>query len=332
MRWVGQISNTILSWGTLALLAQSPTPMTVIRVPVHLVTAPTLVFSKEGRLLHALQRTDFRLFDNDRAQRVALETLSTPISVAIVVQVNQDVRQYVPLIARTGSVFDALLVGESGEAAVITYNGDIIVAKPFGEGDVQSALGKISAHGRRARMIDAGFRAIALLKERPTSRDRILLFIGQPLDKGSQPTLADLRQEAQKENVAIHVLTLPEFGKSFVSDTFSLEGLPSRDKGGFKADVDLAKRITILNESSQTSKRQDPFSVLTTATGGTQFRFHKQSELEQAVATLGVELRSTYLLSYSPNSTEPGYHAIRIEVDVSGAKVFARPGYWLDGR
>jgi len=112
--------------------------------------------------------------------RVALETLSTPISVAIVVQVNQDVRQYVPLIARTGSVFDALLVGESGEAAVITYNGDIIVAKPFGEGDVQSALGKISAHGRRARMIDAGFRAIALLKERPTSRDRILLFIGQP--------------------------------------------------------------------------------------------------------------------------------------------------------
>ena len=42
---------------------QSPT----IRVPVRLVTVPTLVFSSESRILPDLQDTDFRVLDNGRA-------------------------------------------------------------------------------------------------------------------------------------------------------------------------------------------------------------------------------------------------------------------------
>jgi hypothetical protein len=51
--------------------------------------------------------------------------------------------------------------------------------------------------------------------------------------------------------------------------------------------------------------------------------------LEDAIATIGVEMRSAYLLSYYPDSTESGYHTIKIEVDAHGAKAFSRPGYWL---
>ena len=36
-----------------------------------------------------------------------------------------------------------------------------------------------------------------------------------------------------------------------------------------------------------------------------------------------------YLLSYYAGSAEPGYHALKVEVDVPGAKVYSRPGYWL---
>jgi len=313
-------------WLAVAAFAAQQGP--IIRVPVHLVNLPTLVFSKENRLVPGLQATDFRVYDNGNLQKVTLDTASTAVSVVLAIQVNQDVREYVPFIKKAGSVVEALLVGDSGEAAVITYGGDITVVKPFDTGDVQIALSKISTSGRLARMLDAGHRAITLLKERPAPRDRILLFIGQPMDSGSEVTLGFLKEQAERENVSIHTLTLPEFGKAFVSDTFSLQGLP-RDGGGFKAGVDLGKLITVLNRSSAVEKGADPFSVLTAATGGTQLHFRKQKELENAIATIGVALRSAYLLSYSQGSIETGYHSIKGEVNVPGATIHSRPGYWL---
>ena len=50
---------------------------------------------------------------------------------------------------------------------------------------------------------------------------------------------------------------------------------------------------------------------------------------KDALSAVGVQLRSSYLATWSPSSVEPGYHAIRIEVDVEGAKTYSRPGYWL---
>jgi VWFA-related protein len=178
-------------------------------------------------------------------------------------------------------------------------------------------------------MLDAGIRAVTLLSQRPPSRARVLLFIGQPMDSGSESTLASLRDSAENANVAIYALTLPELGKAFVSDTFSLQGLSSRsDRGGFKAGIDAAMLLSVLNRRTSAAAAADPFSILTAATGGTQFHFRKQRQLEDAVAAIGVELRSAYLLSYYPDSAEPGYHNVKVEVDVPGAKVFSRPGYW----
>jgi VWFA-related protein len=262
-------------------------------------------------------------------QTVALETDATPVAVVIAVQINQDVREYVPFIARAGSIVDTLLIGESGEAAVVTYGDDVTVAKPFGTGDVQSTLTKISASGRQARMIDAGVRTITLLTKRPILQTRVLLFIGQPIDSGSESDLASLKAQAERANVTVYAITLPQFGKAFVSDTFSLQGVSRAEQGGFQAGVNLGKLITVLNRSSHAEKGVDPFTALTAATGGTQFHFRKQRQLEEAIAAIGVQLRSSYALSYYPNSTEIGYHTIRVEVHIAGAKSYARPGYWM---
>ncbi len=324
------VTPTRLVYTTTALAAllgaqQAPT----IRVPVRIVTVPTLVFSAGNQLISGMQKADFRVFDNDRLQTTLLDTTIAPVSVVVAVQANQDVRQYVPFIARAGSVIETLLVGDTGEAAVIAYNCDVSVVKSFGEGDVQSSLRKLSPAGRQARMIDAGVRAIELFKERPVARARVLLFIGQPMDSGSESHLDSLREQAERENVAIYALTLPVFGKAFVSDTFSLQGVSPGERGGFRAGVDLRSLIAVLGRSGAVEKGADPFSALTASTGGTQIHFRRQRELEGAIAAMGVQLRSSYLLSYYPGSTEAGYHTIRVEVDVPGAKAWSRPGYWL---
>jgi VWFA-related protein len=301
----------LLLWLSINLAGQE---MPTIRVPVRLVTLPTLVLAGDGRVIAGLERSDFRVFDNERLQKTSLDTVSTPGSVAVAVQVSRDVREYTRFIAKVGSTVDALLVGERGQAAVIAYNDDIAVLKEFGAGDVRSALRRISAGGRKARMYDAGVRAIDLLKNRPRGRARILLFIGQPADAGSEHSLDELREQAERENVTIYALTLPIIGKSFASDTFSPRG------------PNLGRLMPSLARRS-VAENGDPFSNLSAETGGTQLHFRKQSELEEGIAIVGVELRSSYVLSYRPGGSEGGYHKVRVEVDVPGARAYTRPGY-----
>jgi VWFA-related protein len=307
-----------------ACLARAQTP--VIRVPVRLVTAPTLVFSNDDHLVFGLEERHFHVFDNGRDQKAAMDTDYAPVSIAVAIQVSQNVRSYLRFIAKVGSAVDALLVGETGESAVLTYGDEVKVVKPFGGGDTQSAMQRLTVAGKHARAIDAGTQAIRLLKTRPQRRARVLLFIGQRMDDGSESNIAMLRDEAERENVSVYVLSLPEFGKDFVSDTFSLQGLPT-ERGGFKTGADIRRLVPMLARSSAAQAKTDPLSTLTGATGGTSFQVRTQRELEDGIGLIGVALRSAYVLSYAPTSREDGYHAIHVEVAVPGVKVYTRPGY-----
>jgi VWFA-related protein len=204
------------------------------------------------------------------------------------------------------------------------------VIKPFESGDLSPTLRKLAADGRGARAIDAGQRALELLRSRARSRSRVLLYIGQPADHGSEGKLDDLRRAAERDNVTVYTLSLPEAGKAFVSDTFSLRGLSSSlDRGGFKAGADLARLVPVLARTAAALQSTDPFSVLAAATGGTELHFRTQRQLEDGISIVGVQLRSLYVLSFTPRDSADGYHELRVEVDSPGAKTHARPGYWL---
>ena len=323
-----QAQRLFFSSALLAIaFAQQPT---TIRVPVRLVTVPTLVLSKQGRVIDGLTQSNFQLLDNRHPQDIKLEMGTLPLSVALAIQVNDDVRGYLPFITKIGSVIDTMLLAQTGEAAVLTYNGNVTVLKPFDKSDIAPALKKLSAGGQHARLIDAGLKAIALLQTHQGARSRVLLFIGQPSDRGSAASLSTLQQQAQTENIAIYALTLPEMGKSFVSNSFRLTGLGSQGShGGYQASVELTRLLPALTHTAQKARAKDPFSLLTSATGGVQLGFRKQSQLEDALILIGQELRSLYLLTYSPESQAPGAHTIAVHVDISGAQVFARPGYSL---
>lgn len=313
----------------IALASMLAAQETLIRVPVRLVTVRSLVFSRNNRLLTDLASTDFQVLDNGRPQKFTLETTSAPLSIVLLVQVNQDVRAHVPFIARAGSAVDTLLVGEGGESAVIAYGSEVTVVKEFGAGDVQAALRPIAPAGAPARMLDAASRGIALLAKRDASRSRVLLVIGQPVDIGSEADLASVQREAEKLDVSVYAVVLPLAGKAFVSDTFSLNGVSQAERGGFRAGVDLGNLIAVLDRSAAAGSGADPFSILTAATGGNRLHGRTQRQLEDAIAAIGMQLRSAHVISYYPNPAESGYHTLHIAVGIPGAKVYSRPGYWL---
>lgn len=204
-----------------ALVAQD---VPVIRVPVRLVAVPTLVYSKDNQLIPGLKKGDFRVLDNGIPQAVHLDPDNAPVSVVIAIQANRDVRETARFIAKVGSVMDAHLVGETGRAAVIAYNDEIKVLKPFGSGDVHWAFRAVAVTGTQARTIDAGMEAIAMLKERPRTQARVLLFIGQGTDRGSKANWATLEQEADRENVSIYLLNSSESANDPLSPLIAATG------------------------------------------------------------------------------------------------------------
>jgi VWFA-related protein len=309
-----------------AVAQQPPT----IRVPVRLVGVPTLVVSKDGKYIPGLSADDFRVTDNDRPESITLDLATLPISLVVAVQTDQDVRAYLGFIAKTGALLDDSLAAATGEAALITYNDQITIEKPFDHGDLQAALKALSPSGHRANMVDAGMRAIELLKARPSPRSRVLVFIGQSVESGSPGKIEALEANAERENVQIYALTLPIAGRTFVSDSFSLRGFGSQwYKGGYEASVELTKAVPALRRVAQANAHTDAFSLLTVATGGIQLHFRKQKQLENTIIGLGDALRSRYFLSYRPDRYDLGFHKIAVRVDVPGATVYARPGYQM---
>jgi hypothetical protein len=128
-----------------AFLAAQQGP--VIRVPVHLVSVPTLVFAGNGECVAGLEAGDFQVLDEGRPQHFTLDTDYLPPAVAVVVQVSTQVRRYLPFIAKVGSAVEDLLVGENGEAALLTYDDFVTVRKDFHDGGTRAAFREISLAG-----------------------------------------------------------------------------------------------------------------------------------------------------------------------------------------
>ena len=202
-------------------------------------------------------------------------------SPVIAVQANNAMHDYLPIIARTGSVIESLLLGANGKAAVLSYSDDVTLIQAFDSGGVGEAFTKLSASGQGAHLFDAGERAIELLKAQPSGRMRVLLLVGQPYDRGSAATLSKLRTDAEAENVQIYSLVVPLAGKKFVADTFRFPSTASQG-GGVAMGVELTSLIPTLLRAERTKHGDDPFSQLTTGTGGTQIHFRKQGQLKMA--------------------------------------------------
>jgi hypothetical protein len=93
--------------------------------------------------------------------------------------------------------------------------------------------------------------------------------------------------------------------------------------------IDLGRIVPEIYRGSKTLSGRDAVTVLTSYTGGRPLPFRKLRNLEDAIASVGEEIHSEYVLSYAPDHADPGYHRIRVEVAKPDAVVRTRPGYFV---
>ena len=350
----------ILAGGLLVAQQQQPPPtqeLPKFDVRTQLITAPVLVYDRDGNYVNGLQPFQFHLYDNSKEQNINVDVTYQPISIVICLQVNSHVEGILPQVRKIGNMIAPLIIGDQGEAAIIGYDSRIRVLQDFtNDSDkLTKAVKDIYPGSNANRMIDAVSEATRMLDHRPQNRRRIILLVGETRDLSSETRLREALIDLQLKNVMFYAADMsrlfstltakPDPGRQNNLPPAMSPHLPSnvpatpttvQQATGF-GNAGRAEFIPAMVELFKDVKaifKDNPVEAFTKGTGGTELSFYKSRGLEEAVQRIGAELHSQYMVSYKPNNgDEGGFHEITVAVASPEAKkVQTRPGYWLSNR
>jgi len=319
----------------------------IFRSNVIQVIAPVTVTDHDGHYVNNLTTVDFQLYDNKKLQKITEDQASHPISLVVAVEASGEVEKIVPQVQKIGSLLSSQLLGETGEVAVLSFDHRVQTLTGFTSDpdQINAAVKKLKPGSTTFRLNDAAMTGVRLLRNRPTSRKRILLLISESRDYGSEIHVRDVLTEAEFANVVVYSVDMSHLLASLTSTAQPPRPNPIPPEA--RAPLPMGQMATPTTDAQNTMGDwtpalkeifiaakaifiPNPLEVYTKYTGGREHSFMSQRGLEQAIADIGEELHSQYLLTYSPNDKdEAGFHEIEVRVLKPGLKVRTRNGYWL---
>ena len=115
------------------ILAQTPAQEDEAKfsIQTRLVITPVTVTNHNGNIVKDLTPKDFRLRDNDSLQQITEDIALHPISMVIAVQASSEVEKILPPVQKLGTVIQAQILGDDGEAAVLQFDSRITTLTEF---------------------------------------------------------------------------------------------------------------------------------------------------------------------------------------------------------
>jgi VWFA-related protein len=179
-------------------------------------------------------------------------------------------------------------------AGLLTFDHMISLQRPLTEDQaaIRTAIASMEAGGSTA-ILDAVHAALTLA-EGGNRRTMILLF-SDGWDNLSWVPQADVEEIARESEAVLYAVAFK----------------PSR----------------LGNQPLSTGPDEGLLNELTSATGGRVVLADTTDRLKQAFLTLFVEMRSRYVLTFSPARETPGWHTLSVRLKHRSGKVTARQGY-----
>lgn len=313
---------------------------------VPLVVAPTSVTDAKGHYVDGLTAQDLVLYDNGVPKAIQMDWTTYPIDLVIAIQTSSNSGTVLDKLGGSGILFTQLLAADAGETAVLSFSDEVNLQQNFtGDPDLVShALRMLRKEGEGAHMLDALRQALVILQRRPPGRRRIILMIAEKRDRSSAAKLDDVMEQVERVNAAVYWLTFSPFLQPFSAKPRTAEDLkpiderikpsqcalcPQPDTTPVPPDLGPGSTLYALGELFRLHK-PDLAALFSRTTGGDTLSFLKKNALEQSIQRIGVEVHRQYILSFQPNSNDPGkFHTIRAAVkDRPGLRVRTRAGYW----
>jgi VWFA-related protein len=325
----------------------------VIRVTTRTVIAPTSVKDLDGNFINGLDVKDFVLRDNGKLQDVQIDQSYVPVSLVLVIQRSASTESILPTVKKIGSMIEPLVIGERGEAAIVTFDHRVETIQDFTNDTdkFKKALETLRPGSQTRAMSDAVLYAARMLKKRTADHRRVIVLVSETQESGSVARVKDALLEVELNNILVYSVNMSRIMNKLMAKPdyprpnpippsarpmpAGMPNTPTTQAQMSALGGTMGNVMPIFKELFTATKAifiSNPQEVYTKYTGGSEYSFLNLRGFEEAIMKLGDELQHQYMISYSPNKQvqmDGGWHTIEVEVRRSNADVRTRSGYWL---
>jgi len=309
-----------------ALLAQAP-PQTKpsddlpsITVDVNVVSILASVRDKHGALIPNLQKDDFTILEEGKAQTIKYFTRETdlPLTIGLLVDVSGSQRNLIDIERNAASQFFSQVLRQKDEAFLIMFGEEAELLQDYTSSPrllnaglnqlrVSSGVGGISpgpvptaGQPRGTVLYDAIYLAANDKLKSEVGR-KVIVVITDGVDEGSRLTRNDAIEAAQKADAVIYSIDYYDPG------AYGRFGIGFGGSGG---EGELRK--------------------MSDETGGHVFKVDRSHPLDMVFRELQEEMRSQYSIGYTPtNDVKDGsYRHLDVKLANKDLKAQARKGYY----
>jgi VWFA-related protein len=309
-----------------ALLAQTP-PQTKpsddlpsITVNVDVVSILASVRDKRGALIPNLQKDDFTILEEGKAQPIKYFTRETdlPLTIGLLVDVSGSQRNLIDIERNAASEFFSQVLRKKDEAFLISFGEETELLQDYtssprlltqGLNQLRVSSGVSGIHPgpvptigqpRGTVLYDAIYLAATDKLKSEVGR-KVIVVITDGVDQGSRMTRNQAIEAAQKADAVIYSIDYYDPG------AYGRFGIGFGGGGG---EGELRK--------------------MSDETGGHVFRVDRSHPLDQVFRELQEEMRSQYSIGYTPiNDAKDGsYRHLEVKLANKDLKAQARKGYY----
>lgn len=282
--------------------SSAPEPRTQGRLEVNVVQVPLIVTvtDNKGQLVTTLTKDDFRVFEDNRPQKIDSFSSETdlPLSLALLVDQSSSTIDKLDFERSAALDFFANTVKRRKDRALVigfSTNAHLLVDFTDEPASLSAGLEKLQAGGGTAIFDALYLTAQQKLAREEGDRRKVIILISDGDDTASQYDLPQALEMVQRYDALIYAISINR-----TSDTKAAD----RDRG----DKAIQRMV---NE-----------------TGGRAYFPTTLSDLYAEFEKIGNDLRSQYRISYTPTNPFDGtYRRIRVELRDKKYKARTRAGY-----
>lgn len=276
---------------------------------VHLVAA---VMDRRNKFVTDLTQNDFEVFEDGQQQRITYfsRQADLPLRIGMLLDTSNSIRErlHFEQDAAIDFLYNVLRHGQD-EAFVMTFDNEPEVVQDYSDdmSQLSEVIQKQNAGGGTA-LNDAIYMASQRLMDAPTPATnpevrRILVVISDGDDNLSDHALSDAIQMADRAGVSIYTIS---------------------------SNNDWVETDTETPQKTEYTEGDKILKELADETGGRSFFPFRVDDLAQSFLDIGNELRSQYLIGYTPpyKIADGQFHRVDLKVFRKGLTVRSRKGYY----
>ena len=310
--WVGLPVAALLACGACGV-AQDAGDTFTLSVNAQVVTVPVTVRDSKGKLLESLTRDDFALTEDGTPQRIRYLTIDRdrPLTLGLLVDTSGSQKEYIKKErAAAKTLFDTMLTRKEDTAFLVRFDNAItMLQKPTSSKDELDAALEHLEDAHPWRLDHPGgtlfYDALDLTCERITRNvegRNAVIVLTDGSDNGSVLTLDATVAAAQVSNTVIYSILYTDESSGWLGTKQAVAG-------------------------KQVLER------LSAETGGHMYQVSGREPLEKIFADIAEEMRTQYVLAYSPTKggAGSGFRKIELTGKDKSWKVQTRSGYYYSG-